>query len=357
MEKVKMVERKIFYNVQIGSNDIIWNYTWNPVWINSFESGWSIFEKFRLYNCITNQELIYLLRKKLTQSPNSQTGVKYRNLYTLKGLNEVIINNIIGKDFCESNNQNIKVISKGCYVNLKLFRQHLSYCPICISHGYHSLFHQYIFVHKCPFHNIKLHDKCPKCKYQLPFTINNDKRLPFGCICGFKFMKADIVDYKKVYNLNNIKDNSLGYWLTINNFNYDKFIFSRIIRRKKPGEHFNLNITDLLRIHKKEFRNSNFVVYKGHKNINSIRSQTQFREMVCSKLGILYFKKYDFFTERLKSIDDELMETAKYIHSSIGRNIRRKILIKHKQCIFQITRSTDSLLFYEHCPYAFVTVK
>lgn len=63
-------------------------------------------------------------------------------------------------------------------------------CPICISQGFHSLYHQVVFLDICLIHNVKLIDRCPSCNNPIPYTFHaNPYLFGFKCGCGYNFLK------------------------------------------------------------------------------------------------------------------------------------------------------------------------
>lgn len=72
------------------------------------------------------------------------------------------------------------------------FSTKLRYCPICLEDGYHSLWHQFLLLVKCPRHGCLIQSTCQSCGKKLPeyrLTVQLFKR-PYFCrhchapICG-----------------------------------------------------------------------------------------------------------------------------------------------------------------------------
>lgn len=131
---------------------------WDPKWIKNYESVWSIFDKIKIANSISNSEICIIfipnLRQQMSILKNNQSSIVFNDFdntqtslllrfdlrqYQLK-LRDKILNNF--------RTNNIEINS--------LFRKELSYCPICTKHNYHSILHQLVFVDYCPFHKVKL---------------------------------------------------------------------------------------------------------------------------------------------------------------------------------------------------------
>ena len=52
---------------------------------------------------------------------------------------------------------------------LSIYESDLKYCPICMKHGFHSVFHQLTFFDKCLIHGVDLLDNCPNCFKKIPY--------------------------------------------------------------------------------------------------------------------------------------------------------------------------------------------
>lgn len=142
---------------------------WNNEWIQEYESVWGILEKFKLANSINGHELLSIIgdsetRKKIslqTVSVNSTEIVKMSHLSPSR----------LGKYFgVDLHNYNEKLVYSAIHVFpdkteiASIFYPALSYCPICIREGYHSIFHQIKLFEYCAFHPTeKLKLTCPNC--------------------------------------------------------------------------------------------------------------------------------------------------------------------------------------------------
>lgn len=61
----------------------------------------------------------------------------------------------------------------------------LRYCPICLTLGYHSIFHQINFFTHCPIHMEPLTDICLNCKSTIPYQLKKNRFTGFTCSsCG-----------------------------------------------------------------------------------------------------------------------------------------------------------------------------
>ncbi|NOU72681.1 DDE-type integrase/transposase/recombinase [Paenibacillus sp. LMG 31458] len=154
-------------------------FCWNKNWIQSYESPWSLFEKFKYANEINSIELLQTLGT--TQVKKIKTGLRgrrIRNLYTLEGFEEELLTSAFQSNIVETNKINLDKITS--VLNAKdahyrsHFNDHFVYCPMCLQEGYHSLFHQFKLIHECPFHHIKLENVCLNC-HIIPRVITLDK--------------------------------------------------------------------------------------------------------------------------------------------------------------------------------------
>ncbi|MGX4585672.1 hypothetical protein [Paenibacillus chitinolyticus] len=205
------------------------------------------------------------------------------------------------------------------------FTNHLKWCTDCLQNGYHSWFHQFSLIEKCPFHETKLHIRCTSCQEEIPFLLSN-RRLgsPFTCNCGYKladfsnsrWREWDIAECE-------IKDSSLLRWLSING--EEKPPCTKLFFIPQYGR------IDLL-VNTTPFASANF----QRKNKNS-RPVT-----------------HELNQEQLKTIFKANKETFK----SIDRYIRKKLIKNHIHCINQLRdlRNQDYSKFPDICPHAYAYI-
>lgn len=136
--------------------------TWNKDWIQKHESIWGIFEKIKFANRINGKELFYFFteNKKVNYTNSS---VKYKSFSYIKSISENKLSVILNVDIKNLKEENDELL-KSSFSNLALLNNNLCFCKKCISTGYHSTLHQYLFIANCPFHpEEQLTDKCPNC--------------------------------------------------------------------------------------------------------------------------------------------------------------------------------------------------
>ena len=145
-------------------------FAWLPEWISSYESPWSIFEKFKYANRATVMDLFELFGTSYSKGLKA-THLSKRacNLLTLEGLDETLLTKAFGLSLKEVNRRNINMLTNILPEGDSplYFHNILRFCPECIKIGYHSIFHQFTLVHRCPFHNVSLVQGCPKCNRRM----------------------------------------------------------------------------------------------------------------------------------------------------------------------------------------------
>lgn len=109
--------------------------------------------------------------------------------------NKIIeLSNTIDCRLADYQKKSIEIVLGNRYHNQDIkryFHTSLCYCPECIKVGYHSWFHQSIFVSKCPIHQIPLKYRCPNCNQPISFDPEITKRnAAFSCACGYSFLES-----------------------------------------------------------------------------------------------------------------------------------------------------------------------
>lgn len=121
-------------------------YLWKKEWCWPYESAWSILEKFKYANAISNDSL----RTVISLRTSTATMIFTEKLYIYRQ------SKFAEDDFFDffqisPNHFDALNVFKGNDYN-QLVRKELYYCPTCIYVGYHSFLHQLTFVSECPFH-------------------------------------------------------------------------------------------------------------------------------------------------------------------------------------------------------------
>lgn len=182
-------------------------FTWRNEWINKNESIWSILEKFKYANALSNKEF-YELTSITSYTSDTYTIKKqkesFKSLVTLTGFDRNRLKKVLGFDLIEYNHNNLKSITHLFNKDHRIesnMRKYLTFCPECLKEGYHSYWHQVAFHDKCPIHNSFLVDRCPKCnkkhKYQF---VSNSKSQGFKCVfCNHNYLEDNDIESKMFF--------------------------------------------------------------------------------------------------------------------------------------------------------------
>lgn len=167
---------------------------WQLDWVSPFESPWGILEKFRFANAASIDDIFYLMGSELVKNKKSkQWSNRDRNLFTLDGIGDTSVEEVLGCNYKQSVlNESEQLLGVLPIRDASLYyHKSLTYCLRCIQAGHHSLFHQSTLIDRCPYHATKLRNKCPSCKREIPYMINDSwSKSPFTCLCGYSFLKG-----------------------------------------------------------------------------------------------------------------------------------------------------------------------
>lgn len=203
---------------------------WRKEWIRPYESAWSIFEKFSYANVINRYTILKVVGNDEVKSiKNMHVGNHYRDLLTLKGFDEKILEKYLNVNLHTHTNHTMNELLRPLGPNLgnsqTWFAPHLRWCPSCLNHGYHSLLHQFTLFKNCPIHSVKLAEECPVCKVKIPFLLSDtvmDKA--FTCKCGHKYSNLHWDQWIKNLTIN---DHRVYDWInkTDRDINNDPIIY------------------------------------------------------------------------------------------------------------------------------------
>lgn len=245
--------------------------TWNKKWIKKYESPWSILNKLCLSNIANGYDILHHIFQK-TSNEYSILNYKYGISVSPK-FNIDVISDTLGFDIMrmcmETSEELIKpffFVADGreeLYYKI-FYSSKLKYCPICMSYGYHSLFHQLSFIDKCPIHDIDLVNKCPSCIEDIPYTfyLKSDQH-GYKCACGNKLYNEDIV-------------NTIQKWNDYD-FNFILSLFSKYKEEKAYYISMNVlqNLTDTIRTTGENTLREMSLNRLDNNNINSYSSINQ----------------------------------------------------------------------------------
>lgn len=218
---------------------------WRPEWITAFESPWSALEKFKFANMAFDSDVFDLFGTSHVQNLKTKSfSSRTRDVISLTGLSDDEMKQYLGISLIELNKAQLEkiigMLPEGINKESNFIQGHLITCTMCIQKGHHSIFHQLTMLKHCPYHQVELQDKCPKCKKQIPYEIS-DKYLtsPFTCKCGYSFYpvekKYSFCQEWGEWSTGPIIDQKLLTWLSLNEVDIEKL--------KKI--HFNLHIPNL----------------------------------------------------------------------------------------------------------------
>jgi hypothetical protein len=265
-------------------------YTWRTAWIHDYESPWGIIQKFKFANVINDEGFFDLFGNELIKNKKLKVWSNLdRDLILLNRLDNNCLCNILGKDI-QFHNLNIinkiidhlsdvhykKHIAKTNIIINKYINLNFRYCPICIQHGYHSIFHQISLFTKCPFHLIELKTNCPECNNIIAYEINDKYFIePFRCKCGYWFISKDthdnfITEWENEPQLK-IKLPELNYWINLTNSQKDIIKNIYFYNKKKVNTNLINRILAILNINNdKEIINHHNQVFKAPFELKSI---------------------------------------------------------------------------------------
>ncbi|WP_413380840.1 hypothetical protein [Alkalihalobacillus sp. 1P02AB] len=265
--------------------------TFNKNWINKYESIWCILEKLSWANMVKTAEIVALFDRNSLQLKKSATLLTVDRLPSfIREHQQNIINDLFGRNY---------ILNKSDF-----FSGHLKYCPKCILNGYHSIFHQLIFLNKCPYHSTEtLQTYLGNGSYSLS---NN----PLNLFYKHKNILLKIPDWFITKKLPLINKEVLDF-LRIT----DKKQKYSLVYAVLPPKH---NIT-LSLLNKKFNKVTENRVVKKNKKIN--------------------YGKYHFHYEKnCSNCQKKLFDATFSVFKCYARFLRKKYLLQHKKCIHFITR-------------------
>lgn len=157
-------------------------YTWKNEWIRPYESAWNIGEKIFATNISDNiyNDLMGIAANgtKIYFQPDKVTYSKGR-----------LNSNFISQCMQKSKEQ------FSVFYNLNYFvSTRIRYCSECASYGYHSVFHQMLFMDKCFIHGKKLKYLC-SCDNNAVISRRSKTNKAFSCkICNREMPYVDVAE-------------------------------------------------------------------------------------------------------------------------------------------------------------------
>lgn len=214
--------------------------------------------------------------------------------------------------------------------------------------GYHSIWFQNILLNECPFHNISLEEKCPRCGQVIPYEIDKkNNRSPFRCFCGYSYFDNN----KNIFFIQwtnhdiKIKSKSLLSWLNLNCKDLEKF---RLIYFDKKLAKINNNNT--INLITSVLNSTSYSIAKVNNTISSIpnivniknnyadRIPSNVHELNNIKYKILLSTQHKDFEQKVNYFYSEMFKSYKLIFSSVSRYVRKKLNYKNKKHIKKLLR-------------------
>lgn len=222
------------------------NFTWNSTWILPYESGWSIFEKFKQANVINSRELLKEFgTSSVVKLKGDIIGRRRRDLLNLEGFNHQYLEKTLGVDIYK-HTQYYLMNMVGMFSSKTKFRylirEVFTYCTECLRRGYHSLLHQFQFVDRCPYHMSELNNICTSCGHKMFFELSNHKHSGgFLCRCSKSLVTIEEYDSSTWSCHLPIQDKQLTNWLKMDSRMAEKLrntyiYFPSLVTNPKPFE-------------------------------------------------------------------------------------------------------------------------
>jgi hypothetical protein len=321
-------------------------FVWRKEWLSPYESLWSVFEKFKYVNCASAKDIFKLFGTDYVRSLKSPIkGRIHRNCIDVLGIDKRRIESVFLQPLIEINKQNLNNLVGRLPLGIHHYnyiRYELHFCPVCIKMGFHSIFHQFKLLKKCPYHNIPLQKECPNCHTSFPFEITDSyTKSPFQCKCG-KYLLDQTLTSSLVPNWGNVsleqlKSSELKTWLNLNQEEVERlrsFYIPLLLDLDNCPEYLCRILTVV--------KHGNLV----NTNHNTVKSAPYIRHLISknekedTKLNTL-IQRYNLYDE----IYNSSLKTVK----SIVSHVRNTFLINHKNCITKLRLSGEE---DPVCPFA-----
>lgn len=148
---------------------------WSPAWILPFESAFNWLQKYAWANVVTGQ---VLLRDVLGKKHIQRTSAAY-DLLAGRWSHTMELNLPRGLNLTDGFVSHLGEHWPERFARGANFR----FCPTCLEDGYHSLFHQFDAISRCPIHGDALRVRCSRCDVATPAVSLNYESFerPFTC--------------------------------------------------------------------------------------------------------------------------------------------------------------------------------
>ncbi|MDQ1636987.1 MAG: hypothetical protein QOF62_326 [Pyrinomonadaceae bacterium] len=138
------------------------NICWRPDWYRPYESLWSLLKKVAYLNAASYADIQQLVGR-VKSERNSPRGEKLRcDLNSFAAVDNEKLKNLLLIDSTA-----LLQTTALAYIKheelIVLTSNQLRYCTDCLKVGFHSAIHQLLFLSQCPIHNSPLVTRCPEC--------------------------------------------------------------------------------------------------------------------------------------------------------------------------------------------------
>jgi len=323
-----ILEKDIKYNSSL---------TWNNSWVSNYESIWSIFEKIKIANNISNKEIYHLL---------TYDSINHCSKDIVSNCNSIIFSEFNDKPqdlLCfDFNNHQNKIrsslfgsINTDYLTPSNIFKKDIAICSKCIQNNYHSVLHQLIFLNFCPFHHEPL------------VFLYNDDILINNSLNGFfqNDFSEEIYVEKTIYYINSKKKWQIPFDkvqikcnLTRELIDYNINFDNKVKRNIFFEPNLFLNREDAL-------EKFNCILLNSTDQCNSESVPTTFVSPAINKRDRIFA----FTQENFQSLYYSTQQTFR----SIVRHLKSTYLLKHKKCLKSLLRNHPERDF---CPYSYAYV-
>ncbi|WP_205601388.1 hypothetical protein [Virgibacillus sp. YIM 98842] len=347
--------------------------TWSTNWIQEYESPWGILEKFKWANAVDGNTVLALIGNENVKQLKSisNAGSRHRNLIYFSSIDSKKTKKIIGLDLKVYHDNLVKKLLH-IIPNLKhegnYFHSSLSYCPSCLSIGYHSILHQIKLFDHCAFHpNQKLNDRCVKCNQLMPeYLINKGNQEAFRCTCGYDFLDSENIRliFSSWQKQPKIQNKIIKSWLKLSRNKIHEYYlvypfdnYKKILEVDKSDKDYLRHIPKLIiNAFNKGTVNREVIKISSRSDIFNIRNDDQQLKENYKEIfpHLFSFSSYKFNEKhRLDSIYFAVYKQTRIIYKAITRYILRRVIKEHSKCvkIFNKARQNGDV-----CPHAFAFV-
>lgn len=357
----------IVYNTDPLKDALTPKFCWRPEWISPYESPWSIFEKFKFANQVSSKDILKCFASDYVQKLKTVARSHY-NLVTLSVFDSEKVKSGLQYDLIDENKINLdrmvgilpgKLLNGREYYLSYYLRSDLFYCPLCLESGFHSIFHQFKMVHKCPYHEVPLLRSCPKCNQRIPYELS-DKYVtdPFQCACGHSFIKMTeknhLINWRQT-PASSISCNRILSWLSLTDEQKQR-LKQCYFFRELDLEHYEGAMDYFLSVIDPAYKSvipEKHIMVSSATYINHIRGTKEKEEIRrYSKTNYPNINEFEIYKMRYQAFQTEMYQSSMISISGIAQHLRKTIFMKHRTCIHRLIKNGDQA-DEAMCPFAY----